>query len=172
MVKNLPAVQETWVRSVGQEDPLEKGMAIPFSILAWRIPWTEGPGGLPFMESQTVGHDWATSTFLFPSLQRNSLPLAVPPHTLHLYPGQPLIYFVSLWICLFFTCHINEATQHVSFVAGIFWLGCFQGSSISYVTTSFLSIAKWYSIEWMCYILFTDSSVDGHSCGWFLGYYE
>ena len=142
MVKNLPAMQETWVRSVGQEDPLEKGMAIPFSILAWRIPWTEGPGGLPFMESQTVGHDWATSTFLFPSLQRNSLPLAVPPHTLHLYPGQPLIYFVSLWICLFFTCRINEATQHVSFVAGIFWLGCFQGSSISYVTTSFLSIAK------------------------------
>ena len=44
MVKNLPVVQETWVRSLGQEDPLEKGMATHSSILAWRIPWTEEPG--------------------------------------------------------------------------------------------------------------------------------
>ena len=45
-VKNLPATQERWVRSPGQEDPLEKGMATHSSILAWRIPWTEEPGGL------------------------------------------------------------------------------------------------------------------------------
>ena len=45
MVKNLPAMQETWVRSLDQEDPLEKGMAICSSILAWRIPWTEEPAG-------------------------------------------------------------------------------------------------------------------------------
>ena len=45
MVKNLPAMQETWVRSLGWEDPLEKGMATLSSILAWRIPWTEEPGG-------------------------------------------------------------------------------------------------------------------------------
>ena len=45
-VKNLPAVQETWVRSLGQEDPLEEGMATPSSILAWRIPQTEEPGRL------------------------------------------------------------------------------------------------------------------------------
>ena len=44
-VKNLPAMQETWVQSLGQEDPLEKGMATHSSILAWRIPWTEEPGG-------------------------------------------------------------------------------------------------------------------------------
>ena len=44
-VKDLPAVQETWVRSVGWEDPLEKEMATQFSTLAWRIPWTEEPGG-------------------------------------------------------------------------------------------------------------------------------
>ena len=43
-VKNLPAIQETWVRSLGQKDPLEKGMATHSSILAWRIPWTEKPG--------------------------------------------------------------------------------------------------------------------------------
>ena len=46
MVKNLPAVWETWVRSLGWEDPLEKSMATLSSILAWRIPWTEEPGGL------------------------------------------------------------------------------------------------------------------------------
>ena len=57
MVKNLPAMWETWVQSMGQEDPLEKGMANHASILAWRIPWTEEPGGLQSMESQRVGHD-------------------------------------------------------------------------------------------------------------------
>ena len=46
MVKNLPAVQEAWVQSLGQEDPLDKGMATQSSILAWRILWTEEPGGL------------------------------------------------------------------------------------------------------------------------------
>ena len=57
MVKNLPAVQKTWVQASGQEDPLEKGMAIHSNILAWRIPWTEEPGGLPSMGLQRVGHD-------------------------------------------------------------------------------------------------------------------
>ena len=52
MIKNLPAVQETTVRSLGQEDPLEKGMDIHSSILAWRISWTEEPGGPQSMESQ------------------------------------------------------------------------------------------------------------------------
>ena len=52
MVKNLPAVQETRVRSLGREDPLEKGMATHSSILAWRIPWTEEPGGLQSTELQ------------------------------------------------------------------------------------------------------------------------
>ena len=56
MVKNLPAMQETQVRSLGGENPLEKGIAIQSSILAWRIPWTEQPGGLQFMESQRVRH--------------------------------------------------------------------------------------------------------------------
>ena len=46
MVKNLPAMQESWVQSLGREDPLEKGMAAHSSILAWRFPWTEKPGGL------------------------------------------------------------------------------------------------------------------------------
>ena len=57
MVKNLPAVQEIQVQSLGQEDPLEKERAICFSILAWRIPWTEEPGGPQSMESQRVRHN-------------------------------------------------------------------------------------------------------------------
>ena len=54
MVKNLPAMQETLVLSLGQEDPLEEGMAIHSSILAWRIPWTEEPGRLQSIRSQRV----------------------------------------------------------------------------------------------------------------------
>ena len=56
-LKHLPAMHETWVRSLGQEDPLEKKMATHASILAWRIPWMEEPGGLQSMGSQRVRHD-------------------------------------------------------------------------------------------------------------------
>ena len=57
MVRNLPAMQKTWVQSLGQEDPLEKGMATHSSIVACRIPWTEEPGGLQSMGLQRVGHN-------------------------------------------------------------------------------------------------------------------
>ena len=56
-VKNPPAMRETQVPSLGQEDSLEKGMATPSRILAWEIPWTEEPGGLQSMGSQSIGHD-------------------------------------------------------------------------------------------------------------------
>ena len=61
-VKNPPAIQETWVRSLGQEDPLEKEMATHSTVLAWRIPWTEEPGGLQSTGSQRVRHNF---TFTF-----------------------------------------------------------------------------------------------------------
>ena len=56
-VKHLPAIRETWVRSLGWEDPLEKEMATHSSTLAWKIPWTEKPGRLQSMGSQRVRHD-------------------------------------------------------------------------------------------------------------------
>ena len=56
-IKRLPAMRETWIRSLGWEDPLEKEMATHSSILAWRIPWTEEPDGLQSMGSQRVEHD-------------------------------------------------------------------------------------------------------------------
>ena len=63
LVKNLPAVCETRVQSLGREDPLEKEMATHSNILAWRIPWTKEPGGLQSMRLQRVGHVWATNIF-------------------------------------------------------------------------------------------------------------
>ena len=62
MAKNSPAMQETWVRSLGREDPLDKKMEIHSNILAWKIPWTEEPGGLRSTGLQRVGHDGVTNT--------------------------------------------------------------------------------------------------------------
>ena len=63
MVKNLPAVEEIQVWSLGQEDPLEEGMTTHSNIVAWAIPWTEEPGGLQSTGSQRVRCDWVTNTF-------------------------------------------------------------------------------------------------------------
>ena len=65
-VTNPPAMRESWVQSLGQEDPLEKEIATRSSILAWRIPWTEEPGGLQSMGSQRVGHDRVTEHSTIP----------------------------------------------------------------------------------------------------------
>ena len=62
-VKNLLAMHKTQIWSLGQEDPLEKGVATHSSILAWKIPWTEEPGGLQSTGSQRVGNDWVRNTF-------------------------------------------------------------------------------------------------------------
>ena len=64
-VKCLSTMRETWVRSLGREDPLEKEMAIHSSTIAWKIPWTEEPGRLQSMGLQRVGHHWTTSLSLF-----------------------------------------------------------------------------------------------------------
>jgi len=71
-VKNMPVMQETWVWSLGQEDPLEKGMASHSSILAWRIPWTE-PGGLQSTGSQRLRSNLVSNTFTFLSLGKTHL---------------------------------------------------------------------------------------------------
>ena len=63
-LKHLPPMRETWVRSLGREDPLEKEMVAHSSILAWRIPWTEEPGRLQSMGSQRVRHDWTSLHFM------------------------------------------------------------------------------------------------------------
>ena len=65
MIMNLPAMQETWVWFLSQENPLGKEMATHSSMLTWRILWTKEPGGLQSLETQRVGHDWVTNTFTF-----------------------------------------------------------------------------------------------------------
>ena len=84
MVKNLPAVQETQVQSLGWEDPMEKEMATYSSTLAWKIPWVEEPGRLKSMGSLRVGHDWVTllSLFTFMHWRRKWQPTPV------LLPGE------------------------------------------------------------------------------------
>ena len=76
-VKNLPATRETRVQSLGQEDLLEKGMATHFSILAWRISWTEEPGGLQSVGSQRVRHNWRTNAFTFSNMTTGYLRVGI-----------------------------------------------------------------------------------------------
>ena len=78
-VKHLPAMQETWVRSLGWEDPPEKAMATDSSTFAWKIPWTEEPGRLQSMGSQRVRHDWVAS-LSFPFSLLSLFPL-LPSHS-------------------------------------------------------------------------------------------
>ena len=110
-IKCLPAMQETWVWSLGWEDPLEKEMATHSSILAWRIPWTEEPGGLQSMGSQRVGHNSATSlslSFTFMACE-TFVPLtrdwaqawwvkAPSPNTTG-PPGDPFLWFLFFQMC-------------------------------------------------------------------------
>ena len=84
MVKSLTVRQKTWVQSLGQEDPLEKEMATHSSVLPWRIPWTEEPGGLQSMGSQRVGHDRVTS-----------LSLSLPKRKKTTQPEKDAFYLIS-----------------------------------------------------------------------------
>ena len=107
VVKNLPSKQETQIRSPSQEDPLEEEMAAQPSILAWRIPWTEEPGGLQSTGHKKVGHnwsDWTAAAEAFPpsflSTLLHSCPLRLPPSYSLLAP-LPILNLLSLEMYLF-----------------------------------------------------------------------
>ena len=116
-VKHLSAMQETWVQSLGWEDPLEKEMAAHSSILAWKIPWTAEPARLQFMGSQRVRHDWVTSLhFLCVTLWLGAnqwLAEAKPGPSLKPQRGESL---TSCWL-----------SQQVQFYLGWEW-GCLASS--------------------------------------------
>ena len=95
LVKNPPAMQETWVPSLGWEDLLEKGKATHSSILAWRIPWTEEPGGLWSMWSQRVRYNWATNTFTF-------------SYIIEFWKNNVCIYITEIWTGLL----LNGLTEY------------------------------------------------------------
>ena len=90
-IKNLPAMQETWVWSLSREDPLEKGMAAHSTILAWRIPWIEELAGLQSMELQGVRHNWATNTVIFCVQTISPLCQQVPQRYYQLDEAAPLL---------------------------------------------------------------------------------
>ena len=108
MVKRLSAMQETWVQSLGWEDPLEKAMAAHSSILAWKIPWMAEPGRLPSMGSQRVGHDWLTSL------------------SLSLYT-----YIICHVRCSKVPWRkIQQGDRELRLAGGSYWLWCCQGRSL------------------------------------------
>ena len=111
MVKNLPAMRKTWIWSLGQEDPLDKGMATHSSILSWRIPWTEKPGGLQSMGSQRVRHDWVTNTCIPNTLNAPLIHFCIPGFLFHLVAHNLLL---SLFRCS--TCPRFVQWEH-------FWTG-------------------------------------------------
>ena len=137
MVKNLSAMQEAKVRSLGREDPLEKEIATHSSILAWRIPWTEKPSGLQSMGSQRVGHDWVTSLELnyldFRGLLSNGSDLVakscltlVTPQTVVCqtplsmgFPRQE--YWIPLPFFFIQRIFLTQGSTHISCLAGRFF---------------------------------------------------
>ena len=96
-LKHLPAMQETWVQSSGQEDPLEKKMETNSSILAWRIPWTEEPGGLQSTGSQRAGHDWAIYRFSTRYIKHVTLRCQLRNSLGSVFWPQDHILFSRLW---------------------------------------------------------------------------
>ena len=115
-LKRLPAMWETWVRSLGQEDPLEKEMATHSSVLAWKIPWTEEPGGLQSTGAQRVGHDWETSLSLSRDTKISCRCCGV---------NEQGDWFL-LTFCLFLTLFRDSAV--VGNQRKLSWGKCFQGS--------------------------------------------
>ena len=163
MVKNLPAMQETRVRSLGRRDHLEKGKATHSSILAWRIPWTEESGGLQSMGSQRVGHDRATDAFIsFIPISQMRMPISDDQSQFNLSPQSCALLkrwhlgvedrdcwvLVSnlrtqhKWVCLFFFLMVFQlAVQTLR-------LDVVCGWPLSTVLCSLLCLRIFYDDQW------------------------
>ena len=120
-VKRLPTMLETWVRSLGWEDPLEKKMATHSSIFAWRIPWTEEPGRLQSTGLQRVRHVWV-----------NSLSLSKVAEIAHIIPICPLSSFLQCYYLLLFNSFI-ECLSDV-FCIRLRFMHCWEGYHKSELT--------------------------------------
>ena len=109
LVKNPPEMRETWVQSLGWENPLEKGMTTHSSILTWRIPWTKEPGGLQSMGSQWVRHDWETNIFTFSLFILSTVLILINTIYTRKRCGQMIfIYFMNFFcVCAWKQSQIN-----------------------------------------------------------------
>ena len=115
-LKRLPPMLETWVRSPGQEDTLEKEMATHSSILACRSPWTEEPGRLQSMGSQRVGHDWATSLTLIINIDGQLFSVYWPLNLLfyelfHIIYLIFLLNFLAVWRAFLYSINADPVVQ-------------------------------------------------------------
>ena len=149
MVKHLSAMQETRVQSLGQEDPLEKEMAVHSSILAWKIPWMAGPGRLLSMGSQRVGHDWATSLhFTSVQFQPGSM---IPPNLFFLNIALIIKGLLDsmqilgssvlvLWKCLWY--FDRDCTESIDYLGQY---GHFNDTDLS-------NPWRWYIIPFVCLV--------------------
>ena len=148
-------MQETWVQSLGQEDPLERGRATHSSILAWRIPGTEEPGGLQSMGLQWVEHHWSDwahqQTPIFISIQSVSLKFPIPFQWLFIY----FYYFedIDIILNLFTNCPIIFIFFRVcSSKYWIYWFALL--AFLSYVLELEFSGWSWNQISGVCYFSF------------------
>ena len=144
---SLPAVWETWVWSLGWEDPLEEIMATHSSVLAWRIPWTEEPGRLQSVGSQRVGHNWASNT-------HTHTPFIV---IVRYWLYSVLLHSISLWLILFivvYTSSFPTAVVHLLSPSSYWYPGvCSLYPWVCFLFVIFTSLLyfpystyKWYHI--------------------------
>ena len=122
-LKRLPAMQETQVQSLGQEDPLEKEMATHSSVLAWRIPWKEEPGGLQSLGSQRVRHDWVMSISLI-LIKKKTQQIRTKKELSqtddgNLFLKTQLISYLRVKDWMFSSYNQNEHHFHATFVLNI-----------------------------------------------------
>ena len=144
MGKNLPAMQETQVQSLGWEDPLANGMATHSSILAWRIPWTEEPGGVQSMRSQRVRHKWASTKTRTHTICLKAMCI----HVHFLFHWTVGLYF--LLICLLGCWSFSSHILAIFYILGMLIL-CdisfqyFSHSSLYFVYGIYVYILKMWS---------------------------
>ena len=132
MVKNLSAMQETWVQSLGWEEHLEKEMATHSSILAWKIPWTEEAGMLQSLGWQRVGHDWATSLATVLSSLGESFSLQIEDKRLVEFDLSSWTYLILISLCYALgLCHsFKSCALPLSLLFHALFLNPFQAHNV------------------------------------------
>ena len=126
----MPEMKETQVWSLGREDPLEEGMATHSSSLAWRIPWTEEPGGLQSMGLQRVGHEWVTNSFFSRTL---TWFLFIPLYFTILVLSSTVLFIYSLTQIFIQQTAPQWAIQILKMIQHAFWTTCWIWPNSFYV---------------------------------------
>ena len=130
LVKNSPAMWETWVQSLGSEDLLEGEMATHSSILAWRISWMEEPGGLQSMGSQRVRHNWVINSMTHILNSAQSINVTSMNYPIFIsnkvfsscFPSRVLTILVPLYFHMYFRISFSSITKREKILLGLHWI--------------------------------------------------